>query len=306
MNYKKLIKSRNIRIKILKLFNWIPDKTMVKIQYRIKMGKKLNLKNPQRLTEKLQWYKLYYRNPIMKQCVDKYDVREYVKSKGLGHILNECYGVYDNADDIDFEKLPNSFVIKDTLGGGGNSVLIIKDKNKEDFQKIKEVLSDWLKQSNKGKSPGREWPYEKQKSRIIIERYITSKKENGGLIDYKFFCNGGEPQYLYVITDRTLGGISNFGIYDSNFNKLDVKRVGEKEGIIREISKPSNFDDMKEVARILSKDFPHARIDLYNENGKIIFGEITFFNASGYMKYDPDSFDYDLGEGFELIKFEQK
>ena len=303
MDYKKIIKSRDLRIKLLRLFDWMPDKMMLKIQYRIKMGRKLNLKNPQRLTEKLQWYKLYYKNPIMSDCVDKYEVRKYVESKGLNNILNECYGIYDNVNDIDFEKLPDKFVIKDTLGGGGNSVIIIDDKSKVDFTEIKKTMSKWLNTSIKRKSSGREWPYEGRKHRIIIERFIESNPNNGGLIDYKFFCNGGNPLFLYVITDRNLGGISNFGIYDADFKKMTVKRLGEKEGIIRNIIKPNNFNEMKEIARKLSKDFPHARIDLYNENGKIIFGEITFYNASGYMKYDPDSFDFDLGKNFDLIKY---
>ena len=107
-----------MRIKILRLLNFIPDKQMVRIQYKIKTGRKLNLKNPQRYTEKLQWYKLYYRNPLMLKCADKYDVREYVKNCGLDNILNECYGVYNTPEEIDFNKLPNKFVIKDTLGGG--------------------------------------------------------------------------------------------------------------------------------------------------------------------------------------------
>ena len=127
MDYKKIIKSRKVREQILRLLRFVPDKTMVKIQYRIKTGRKLNLKNPQRYTEKLQWYKLYYKNPLMIKCVDKYDVREYVKSLGLEEILNECYGVFDKVEDIDFDKLPNQFVMKDTLGGGGDRVIICKD-----------------------------------------------------------------------------------------------------------------------------------------------------------------------------------
>ena len=115
MDYKKIIKSRAVRIKIMQAMSFIPDKWMVSLQYKIKTGRKLNLKNPQRFTEKLQWYKVYYRDPIMKQCVDKYEVRKYVEECGLGSILNECYGVYSSPDEIDFGKLPDSFVLKDTL-----------------------------------------------------------------------------------------------------------------------------------------------------------------------------------------------
>lgn len=117
MDYKKIIKSRKLRVRIMQALSFVPDKMMLKMQYRIKTGRKLNLRDPQRYTEKLQWYKLYYRDPLMAQCVDKYEVRKYVEECGLGSILNKCYGVYSSPDEIDFRKLPDSFVLKDTLGG---------------------------------------------------------------------------------------------------------------------------------------------------------------------------------------------
>ena len=129
-------------MKILNFLSFVPDKQMLKIQYRMKTGRKLNLKNPKRWTEKTQWYKLYYRNPLMIQCVDKYEVREYVKHCGLENILNSCYGVYDNVDDIDFTKLPSQFVIKDTLGGGSNSVVVVKDKSSIKIDELKVVLNN--------------------------------------------------------------------------------------------------------------------------------------------------------------------
>ena len=143
MDHKSLIKNRNTRLKILSLLNWIPDKYMVKLQYRIKTGRKLNLKNPRRYTEKLQWYKLYHRDPLMAQCADKYAVHEYVKSKGLENILNEIYEVYDDVNYIDFEKLPNQFVLKKTNGGGGNDVIICKDKSKLNIKSNLENMKTW-------------------------------------------------------------------------------------------------------------------------------------------------------------------
>ena len=139
-DYKKLIKSRALRVKLLHLLDWVPDAVMLRIQYFIKTGRILHLKNPKRYTEKLQWYKLYYRDPLMAQCVDKYEVRKYVEKCGLGHILNECYGVFDRADDVNFDKLPNSFVLKDTLGSGGNDVIIVKDKSQTDISTIQTQL----------------------------------------------------------------------------------------------------------------------------------------------------------------------
>lgn len=299
MDYKKIIKSQRIRFAILNMLSWIPDKMMIKLQYIIKTGRKLNLKEPKRFTEKLQWYKLYYRNPLMHQCVDKYEVREYVKSKGLSNILNEIYGVYDITDEIDFDKLPNKFVIKTTAGSGGQNVFVCKDKNDLNKKLVIKELKRWLKLNPK-KHFGREWAYQGIKNRIIIEKYIEPNE--GELVDYKFFCFNGKVDYIYVISDRILGKSAKLGIYDKNYNKLDAYRCDEEKQTTP-YKKPVNFDAMKEYAEILSSDFPHARIDFYEENGKAIFGEITFYDGSGYMKYEPDNFDYDLGKKFELREY---
>jgi hypothetical protein len=272
---------------------------MIKMQYFIKTGRRLNLKNPQRYTEKLQWYKLYYRDPLMQQCADKYDVREYVRSKGLGYILNECYGVYERVEDIDFDSLPDQFVLKDTLGGGGNSIIICKDKATFDFENAKKQMQKWLSIDSNKKNEGREWVYQGRKHRIIIEKYIESNPSEGGLVDYKFFCFNGEPKYLYVIADRILGQIAGIGIFNVNFELLSVIRTDERP-LERNIEKPKNFDEMIDIVKIISKDFPHVRVDLYNQDGNIIFGENTFFDGSGYHKYEPDEFDYELGSYFKL------
>lgn len=300
MNYKKIIKSRKLRIKILNMLNFIPDKLMLKIQYRIKMGRKLNLKNPQRYTEKLQLYKLNYKNPIMKKCVDKYEVRKYVEERGCSETLNELLGIYNSSDEINFESLPNSFVIKDTLGGGGNSVILVSDKSKLDIERVRMQMNSWVDKVPK-KSPGREWVYDNQKHRIIIEKFIESNIENGGLIDYKFFCFNGRVEYVYGIADRKVGQKAGLGIFDKEFNLLPYYRIDEDK-LNRKLEKPINYEKMLNYAEILSNEFPHTRIDLYNQNGKIIFGEITFFDGSGYMKFEPDEFDFKLGEKFDLSK----
>ena len=284
----------------MQMLSFLPDKYVVGIQYRIKTGRKLNLGNPIRYTEKLQWYKLYYRDPIMKECVDKYKVRDYVKSKGLSKILTPIIGIYDSVEDICFDNLPRRFVIKDTLGGGGNSVVIVQDKNNVDWNEIKESISKWL-YNGKTKHPGREWVYDGEKSRILIEQYIQSDPEMGGLIDYKFFCFNGELACVYGIADRVLGKGAGFAIYDSEFNLLPYTRTDEKL-MIRSLKKPDNYDEMVSIAKKLSEDFPHARIDLYDQDGVIRFGEITFFDGSGYMNYDPDEFDFILGAKFSLPK----
>ncbi len=298
---EKIIKSRKLRIRILQMLSFIPDKIMLKIQYRMKTGRKLNLQNPQRYTEKLQWYKLYWRDPLMKQCADKYEVRKYVAECGLGETLNELYGVYDSPDEIDFDKLPDSFVLKDTLGGGGNFVIIVKDKSVVDLKQIKQTMREWVNGPVKKKHFSREWVYAGRKHRIIAEKYIESDPAAGGLIDYKFFCFDGKAEYLYVIADRKLGEKAELGIYTADFKKRDVIRLDEAP-LARDVKKPENFDGLKRTVEVLAKPFPHARVDLYDVNGKIYFGEITFFDGSGYMTYEPDAFDYELGEKFVLPK----
>jgi hypothetical protein len=269
---------------------------MIQIQYFIRTGRKLNLKNPKRFSEKLNWYKLYWRTPEMKQCVDKYDVREFVKAKGCEDLLNECYGVYDRFEDIDFAKLPNRFVIKDTLGGGGSSVVIVKDKNQLDMTKLKHQTEGWI--SIKGKNAGRAWFYE-NKHRIIIEKFIDSSDNIYGLIDYKFFCFNGKAKFMYVITERKLGAGAKFGIFDMNYLRYPVRRNDERV-MTDEPPRPSNFDDMIKIAEKLSEGFPEVRVDLYDVKGKIIFGELTFFDGSGYMKFEPDEYDFKFGDFFVL------
>jgi len=295
LDYKKLIRNQKVRFKILGLLDFVSDKMMLKLQYRIKTGRKLNLISPKRYTEKLQWYKLFYRDPLMTKCSDKFAVREYVESKGLGEILNPLYGVYDDIESINFEDLPQSFAIKHTNGSGAN--LFINDKTKMNIEDIKSTLREWM--FKRKVNYGREWCYYNVPSRIIIEELIERDKNND-IPDYKFFCFNGEVKYLYTMVDyvdnHKMGKCSFF---TPEFEKLPYRR-SEYMAIDRDIPKPDNFDEMKKIAKILSKDFPHVRVDLYNIKGRIIFGELTFYNASGYTVFYPDEFDFKLGEYFIL------
>jgi hypothetical protein len=191
----------------MRLLDFIPDKLMLSLQYRIKIGRKLNWKNPQRFSEKLQLYKIWAKShPEMNRCVDKFDVRNYVREKGLGDILiplATAEKAFSDFSEIDWNSLPQKFVIKDTLGGGGNSVIVCKDKKLLDIQAIKKLCSEWVR--FKGKHPGRECVYDGRPHRIIIETFLESDTPDLGLVDYKFFCFNGEVKYLYVITNRTLG-----------------------------------------------------------------------------------------------------
>ncbi len=297
MNYKRIIKSQQLRFKIMRLLQWVPDSIMLRVQYRMKMGFWPNFKHPTRYTEKLQLYKMKYRNPVMHQCVDKYEVRKYVEGKGLGHILNELYGVYDRPEDIDFNTLPDKFVMKTTTGGGGQNVIVVTDKSTCNLDELRSKLALWEGANNLGALAGREWAYEDCKPRIIIEKYLEDKIGGDNLKDYKFFCFNGEPRYLYVVSDRNPGEYAYLGVYDTGFNKLPIYRCDERRAEQVE-EKPKNYDEMLEIARKLSADFPHVRVDLYNIDGKNYFGELTFYDGSGYFNYDPDSFDFEMGACF--------
>jgi hypothetical protein len=300
MHYKKILKNRKSRMKLLDFVSFIPDELMIKMQYRIATGRKLNLKNPQRFTEKLKWYKLYYRNPLLKICSDKYQVRDYVTNKGLGNILVPLIKCYDNPKNFRLIDLPDSFVVKTTLGAGNNQVIVvnnINDINKEYFEK---KIRKWKLNCFK-KSISREWGYESDKEKLIVEENLVTK-HNQPILDYKFFCFNGEPKYFYIVSNRNSPKGPNIDIFDIDFQRLYFGRID----LVRSnatYDKPVNFNKMIEIAKILSKDFPHVRIDLYNFNGTIYFSEMTFYNGSGYITYKPEKYDFIIGDYFPLVKF---
>lgn len=309
-NYKKIIKSRSLRIKILSLLAWVPDIVMIPLQYRIHTGRKCNLKHPKRFTEKLQIYKLTYRNSLMLRCTDKFEVRKVIKELGYAHLLIPLVGVYDNVESLDFEVLPKSFVIKTTDGGGGNRVFICKDKDSLDKEEFIAMLHMWMK-GTKGKPAGREWAYEnKYPRRIIVEALISEFNERRndenihneqdlGLIDYKFFCFNGKVGFIYVISKRKIGIGGDLGIYTRDWTKLNVIREDEFPAPYV-LPRPENFNEMVKIAEDIAQNFPHVRVDLYNVNSKVYFGELTFYDGSGYMKFKPDSFDIEAGTMFKL------
>lgn len=291
--YKKIIKSKKMRFQILRMLRFIPDKQMLELQYYIKHKRKLNLKNPQRYTEKVQWYKLYYRDPVMQQCVDKYRVRAYVEQKGLGAILNELYTVFESPEEITLRDLPNKFVMKSSNGSGTN--FLCKDKSLYTDAQVQSMFRDFFAQSSA--SAGREWVYSGLRPVIIAEQYLEdSAQHNNDICDYKFLCFNGKPEYIVYDADRFTDHKRN--IYDTNWNDLHV--TAEYPCADEVPDKPENLSEMLEIARILSADFPAVRVDLYSIQGKIYFGELTFFPWSGYVQYNPDSFDFELGEKFIL------
>jgi len=291
--YKKIIRSRKLRFQILRLLRFIPDKPTLQWQYRMKLGRKLNLKDPKRYSEKLQWMKLYYRDPVMQQCADKYTVREYIESKGLGHTLTKLYAVFHSPDEIVLDDLPNKFVMK--LSNGSATNLICTDKSTLNVEEVRRQFRDFYAQS--GTSAGREWVYITDKKPVIIveELLEDDTQRDDSLCDYKIMCFGGEVHCIICHYDRFVDHRSN--IYDTDWNDRNITgNYPQGEGVKR----PENLEEMLDVARTLSKDFPAVRVDLYSIKGKTYFGELTFFHCSGYVKYTPDSFDFELGEKFVL------
>lgn len=291
MNYKKIIPNQRIRFFILKVLSFIPDYIMLSLQYYIKMGRKCNFKKPIFWTEKLQLYKMYYRNPVLGICVDKYEVRHYIEQKGLKENLVKLYGVYHNANDINFNTLPNQFVLKTSDGGGGNNIIIVKDKSSLAIDSLRQQLNSWI--NIKDINAGREWAYTQiKKSQILIEELlINPTSPDAGIEDFKILCFHGSPKYIIVDKDRYIDHKRNF--YDVNWIKVDV--TTDHSQFDTPYPRPKNFDNMLEIAKLLSKDFPFVRVDLYNIDGNIYFGELTFYPWSGYVKFSPINFDAHLG-----------
>lgn len=292
--YKRVLRNKKFRYSILSCLRFVPDEMMLKLQYRIKFGRKLDLKEPKRFTEKIQWYKLFYKNPTMPRCSDKYMVREYIKEKGLENILVDLYAVYDRPDDIRIDQLPEKFIMKLSNGSGTN--LLCRDKRSLIEKEVIQEFKDFLFKVKA--NLGREWPYLKADSKIVVERLLEDESHiNNAVNDYKIFCYDGKPEYVICISDR-YSDQCNHLVYDTQWNKIRVS--SENARINEDAPRPENLEEMLEIAAKLSEDFPFARIDLYSVAGKVYFGEITFYPWSGYMEFEPDEFDFILGEKFSL------
>ncbi len=291
--YKKIFRSQKLRHFILDALRFIPDKQMIQLQYRIKTKKRLDLENPKTYTEKLQWYKLNYHDALMTRCADKHEVRKYLKEQGYPELSCKEYGVFNKPEDIVFDDLPEKFVIKTTNGSGTN--ITCKDKNSFDVSKAVSEIKSWLKRDCYGL--GREWAYKDIVPRIVVEEYLEDKENPyDGINDYKFICFNGEVHYIIFDADRYVNHKRN--IYDKEWNYIDVGTDCEKLGNV--VEKPEGFEQMKKIAEDLSKDFPCVRVDLYWVNHRAYFGELTFYPWTGYVVFDPEEFDLELGSKFIL------
>lgn len=273
---------------------WLPDKVFLKIKFRHSMGYKLNLKNPKTFSEKLQWMKLYNRRPEYTLMVDKVKAKEYVTSiLGEGYVI-PTLGVWEDPDEIDFDKLPSRFVLK-VNHNSGTGMYICKDKSKMDVEKVKAELRKGLKENYYKKN--REWPYKNVLRRAFAEEYMED--EFGELRDYKLFCFDGKVKALFIASDRSKGEHAvKFDFFDENFNHLPFTNGHPNAEVTPQ--KPASFEEMKRLAEKLSKGIPHVRIDFYDVNGKIYFGEMTFFHWSGMKPYVPEEWDYKFGEWLSL------
>ena len=295
---KKIIKAlKNPRLVLLyilqfRIFRIIPDEIFLKIKYRLIFRKGLNLKEPKTFNEKLQWLKLYDRNPNYTLLVDKYEVRKIIKNKIGEEFLIPLLGVYNRFEDIDFSKLPHQFVLKPNHTSG--DIFICKDKSKIDYKKLKKQVNSWLRREYYWVH--REWPYKNVKPRIICEKYMVDESGNQ-LKDYKIFCFSGEPKIIKVDYNRFSGHKRNFYDTEWNYIPVSIKSPSDPNVIIK---RPKQLNEMLNLARVLSKNYPHVRIDFYYANDNIYFGEITFYHESGFGKFLPESYNYQLGSWIEL------
>ena len=271
----------------------VPDDLYLKVRYRLIMGEKLNLKNPQTFSEKLQWLKLYDRKQEYTKMVDKYAVKEYVASIIGSDYIIPTLGIWDNPDDIEWDRLPEKYVLKTTHGGGSKGVVICKNKATFDKQaairrlKKNMVESDWQIQ--------KEWPYKNVPKRIIAEKYIESVTETRDLLDYKWFCFNGEPKYCQVIQNRTTDESIDF--FDINWNHQEFIGLNQKaHPATYHVLLTKHLDTQIRIARKLSTDIPYSRIDLYEVGEMTYFGEITFYPLSGMGKFFPEKYNEILGQ----------
>ena len=279
---------RKIREKIALLQ---PDDKFIGNVYKKRFGKEMNLKDPQTLSEKLQWLKLFYRHEDMPICSDKYAIREYLSKHNLDHLCNEVIGIFDDASEICFEELPDRFVAKATHGSGWN--LICKDKSKLNWKESVDLMNSWLKLDLF--VFGREWNYKEVKPRIVVEKFIDHEPLN----DYKFMCYNGEPLYMQLNNDDQDKHFVDF--YDlKTWERFPVTYTAYHRSD-RDIEKPELFNQMMELARELSRPFPFVRVDFYSFDNQIILGEMTFFPGGGLRPFVPMELGYNEKLGEKLV-----
>lgn len=284
--------SNKVAKKIKYAMRVLPDSIYIRLYYIMRFKKLPNLDHPKTYSEKLNWLKIHDHNPLYTKIVDKFEAKQYV-SKLIGkEYIIPTLGIWNHFDEIEFDKLPDQFVLKCTHDSEG--VVIVKDKKQFDKVVAKKKLEYALNQNFY--YIGREWPYKNVKPRIIAEEYMEDHVD-GELRDYKFFCFSGVPKIMFVASGRSSGRLC-FDYFNMDFQHLDI--IQDHPNAKYEIRKPINFDKMIELSKILSKNMPHVRIDFYEVNGNVYFGEITLYHHSGFAKYNPKEWDEILGSWIKL------
>lgn len=273
---------------------WLSDEKFIRMKFKKVFSRELNLNNPTSFNEKLQWIKLYDRNPLYTTMVDKYLVKQYVGNIIGDEYIIKTYGVWNSFDEIDFEKLPEQFVLKTTHDSGG--LVICKNKKSFNFKMARKKIQSSLR--NNYYLHAREWPYKNVKPRIIAEEYMEDHITHE-LRDYKFFCFNGEMKLMFIVSNRYNSDMpTTMDYFDRNFNKVDLTWGSQQSS--NPPAKPELFEDMVKLAEKLSIGLSEVRVDFYIANNKIYFGELTFFDGSGFTEIKPYEWDVKLGSYIKL------
>ena len=275
-------------------YDSLSDEEFLKKVFPKYMGYPLDLENPKTFSEKLQWLKVNYRNPIQTVMVDKHEAKHFIAERVGNQYIIPTLAVWDSVEDIDIDALPNQFVLKSTHDSGG--IVICKDKSSLDFEAAKAKLSVSLKRDYS--KIAREWPYQNVLRRIIAEEYI-SELGNDDLLDYKMYSFHGEPKLTVVCSDRFSKTETRMNFYNIDWEPMGI-HFGHYPPLPLEFPKPATYEEMKRLTAELSKDCPFLRVDFYEIKGRLFIGELTFFPGAGLEKFRPMSKDYELGEWLHL------
>jgi hypothetical protein len=275
-------------------FNWMPDKPYLELLYKSQMDQNLDLVNPTLYNEKLQWLKLYDRNPLYTDYVDKYKVRNHISNTIGENYLIPLINVYDSVNEINWDELPNKFVLKCTHGSGTN--IICKDKKKLNIEEAKKNLNKWMKTS--WYWFGREWPYKGIKPKIICEKFMLDE-EGDQLKDFRFFCFNGEPKFVAVDFNILEKSRTRRNLYDLDWNLLDAG-ISYPRNLEQKVEKPMQLSEMINLAKKISKNIPHVRVDFYSIGSDVYFGEMTFYHQVGLGRIYPREFEKKMGDWIKL------
>jgi len=281
--------NQNIKEIFKKIVTLIPDKLWLSWLFKHRMGYSMDWKNPKTYSQKLQWLKVYDRNPIYTMLVDKYEVKPYIEERIGKQYIIPTLGVWNHFDDIDFDDLPDQFVLKCTHDSGG--LVICKNKKEFDKEKFREIFRLALKRNPYDVT--REWPYKNVKPRIIAEKYMEDETSHD-LRDYKFFAFNGTMKAMFIATERNSREETKFDFFDRDFNHLNIRNGHPNAEHLPE--KPTKYAEMCQLAEKLSEGLSQVRVDFYEVNGQVYFGEMTFFHWSGLKPFEPEKWDRVFGD----------